>query len=244
MPFATKAIASSGLTRGPAWLLDEIDTVIAGRGISSESDYLAVDRAGRGDPLTQAERATVYGAAAEYHRLLEASGLTDFPRLRLRAAELAEAGGGPRFDAVIIDEAQDLTLAHIRLLKALDRHADHRAFMVVGDGQQAVYPGGFSLRAAGLDVRGRSFVLRTNWRNTQRIADAARLVLGPQGLRDLERDGEDTSPDGAPPRRLGVDPELHLVGGREQADEILKELLWEVCAGADSEEMLSRPVEN
>lgn len=74
----------------------------------------------------------MYRAAAEYHRLLEASGLTDFPRLRLRAAELAEAGGGPRFDAVIIGEAQDLTLAHIRLLKALDRHADHRAFMVVG----------------------------------------------------------------------------------------------------------------
>jgi len=50
------------------------------------------------------------------------------------------------------------------------------------------YPGGFSLRSAGLDVRGRSFVLRTNWRNTQRISDAARLVLGPQGIRDLERE--------------------------------------------------------
>ena len=81
---------------------------------------------------------------------------------------------GPRYDAIIVDEAQDLTETQVRLLMALDARADHRDLMFVGDGQQSIYPGGFTLRSVGLDVRGRSFLLRTNWRNTQAIAERRR----------------------------------------------------------------------
>ena len=37
---------------------------------------------------------------------------------------------------------------------------DRPALTLVGDGQQSIYPGGFSLRSLGVEVRGRSFVLR------------------------------------------------------------------------------------
>jgi superfamily I DNA/RNA helicase len=92
--------------------------------------------------------------------------------------------------------------------------------MLVGDGQQAIYPGGFSLRSAGLDVRGRSFLLRTNWRNTQRIAVAAEAAMGDLPFGDLE-DGEETrrADEETPlPRRLGDAPELHILLPAQEAD--------------------------
>jgi hypothetical protein len=68
------------------------------------------------------------------------------------------------------------------------RDPAHAGVMFVGDGQQSIYPGGFTLRAVGLDVRGRSFLLRTNWRNTQAIADAAEAAMGDLPFGDLEDD--------------------------------------------------------
>jgi hypothetical protein len=49
---------------------------------------------------------------------------------------------------------------------------------MVGDGQQSVYPGGFSLSHLGIDVRGRSSLLKVNYRNTRAILEAARGVVG------------------------------------------------------------------
>ena len=137
---------------------------------------------------------------------------------------------------MIVDEAQDLTATHVELLKALDTSPDHRGFLVVGDGQQSIYPGGFSLRSVELDVRGRSFVLRTNWRNTQRIAEAAVKVLGHQDVRDLEADAG-VARDDAPPRRLGDAPELHLVSSSSASDALLADLLTEALSDLRPEDI-------
>lgn len=111
---------------------------------------------------------------------------------------------------MIVDESQDLTETHLRLLLAVDSDPAHRAMLLVGDGQQAIYPGGFSLRSTGLDVRGRSHLLRTNWRNTQFIANAAEAVIGDIPIGDLEEGpARAGGPDAALPRRLGRPPVLH-----------------------------------
>ena len=236
LPLLEKAIKVTGLDRSPAWLLSEIDTVIAGRAGGSLEHYRGVARVGRGDALARPDRDAAYAAYADYKHRLGAAGATDFAHLRLKATELACQGHGPRFEAILVDEAQDLTEAHLRLLLALDTQTDHRGVMLVGDGQQAIYPGGFSLRSAGLDVRGRSFLLRTNWRNTQRIADVADLVIGEQPVADLEN-AVQVARDAAPPRRLGVEPELHLVREAAQADELLRDLLSEALTHLAPEEI-------
>ena len=102
---------------------------------------------------------------------------------------------------------------------ALDTRTDHARLMFVGDGQQSIYPGGFTLRAVGLDVRGRSFLLRTNWRNTQAIADAAEAVMGDLPFGDIGDESGARPPADAPvPRRRGELPELHVVGSDDQGD--------------------------
>lgn len=51
--------------------------------------------------------------------------------------------------------------------------------MLVGDGQQSIYPGGYTLAEIGVDIAGRGVVLDTNYRNTKQILQfASRLVAG------------------------------------------------------------------
>ena len=57
--------------------------------------------------------------------------------------------------------------------------------MLLGDGAQRIYAGGFKLRQAGVEVRGRTTVLRTNYRNTAEIIGAAMAVAGGSEVDDL-----------------------------------------------------------
>lgn len=100
-----------------------------------------------------------------------------------------------------MDEVQDLTLVGVRLLHALVGNAPN-GLLLVGDGQQSVYPGGFRLTDAGIDIRGdRGQVLRTNYRNSRQILDAALAVVADDAFEDI--DGEPT------PGRRDVDLTYH-----------------------------------
>ena len=141
--------------------------------------YFTLRRRGGGIPLSCAEREQVCAAYEEYRHQRVRSRRIVYATLRVRALASVDPGpGGPRFDGVIVDEAQDLSAVGMRLLLALDTSTDHRHFMIVGDGQQAIYPGGFALRGElGIDIVGRSRVLTANWRNTWSVWTAAKAVV-------------------------------------------------------------------
>ena len=157
---------------------------------------------------------------------------------------MARSGHGPRFDAIIVDEAQDLTEVQIRLLMELDTSPDHRGLMLVGDGRQAIYPGGFRLAHIGLRVAGRSFVLGTNWRNTQWIAEVAQAACGESAFVDLETgERKQSSAEQPLPLRLGEPPQLHVVKGFADGGEVLsrpiqeaRQRLGELATSASSAE--------
>jgi superfamily I DNA/RNA helicase len=92
----------------------------------------------------------------------------------------------PAYAAVIADEAQDLTLVGLRLVRALAGDGANR-LLLIGDCQQAVYPGGFRLADAGLTIRGSAAdVLRSNHRNAPAILDAALQVVAGEPVEDLD----------------------------------------------------------
>jgi hypothetical protein len=200
-------------------LLDEFDAFISGRGIETLDDYLALRRRGGGSGLGRADRERVFGAFTEYRAGLMKRGAYDWPHIRLKALELAESGAGPRYDGVIIDEAQDLSAVGMRLLLALDKSEDHRHLLIVGDGQQSIYPGGFGLREVGVDIVGRSRVLTANWRNTWSVWTAARAVMEGQEYDDLDEDvGLRPTGDEPEPLTVGDPAELHVL--RSPAEEL------------------------
>lgn len=216
-------------------LLEEFDAFLSGRGVTKLEEYLEIDRRGGGSPLARADRARVFAAYQDYLERLEKRGETDHHLVRLKALELAEAGYGPRFAGVVVDEAQDLTEVGIKLLIALDESENHRRMMIVGDGQQSIYPGGFSLRSIGLDVRGRSRVLTSNWRNTWSIWTAAKAIVGDEDFDDLD-DEVGLRPTGEEPAPLtvGEPTVLHVLKTPGEEMELLATIVGErVEAGVD-----------
>lgn len=184
---------------------EEIDAVIKGRGLRVFDQYDALVRVGRKKGLQSDDRQLVWDLYSAYEEQLRARDVHDFNDvigMALRSVEEDPSHRG--YVAVIADEVQDLNLLAVRLLLALAGDGPD-GLTLIGDGQQAVYPGGYTLAEAGVAVAGRSFVLRTNYRNTRAILDyAIRLVaddefgdLGAElerGQRDVEVIREGVTP--------------------------------------------------
>lgn len=169
----------------PGYWRDELHAVIKGRGLTDFADYARLARVGRRRALGVDLRREMWRLYCAYEAALRERGIRDFGDLVLEAEASLAARPVGDYDAVIVDEAQDLTCAMVRLLAALvgDRPD---GLHLVGDGQQSVYPGGYTLAEAGISVAGRGVVLATNYRNTAEIVDfATRLVDGDE-IDDIE----------------------------------------------------------
>jgi superfamily I DNA/RNA helicase len=76
-----------------------------------------------------------------------------------------------------VDETQDLRPQELKFLAAL---AGNRlnSLMLVGDGGQRIYQGQFSLKSLGINVQGRSHILKINYRTTEQIRQFADQLIG------------------------------------------------------------------
>ncbi|MFI0716344.1 UvrD-helicase domain-containing protein [Streptomyces inhibens] len=186
----------------PHYWQEEINYVIKGRGIASFEEYAALVRRRRRAGLRRPHRQAVWALYEAYESERIERAVHDFNDvLSLALAEAAGRSGHCAYTAVIVDEVQDLTLVGVRLLHALVGDSPN-GLLLVGDGQQAVYPGGFRLSDAGIDIRGdRGQVLRANYRNSKEIVDTALSVVAEDSFEDL---------DGLPtPGRRDVDLTYH-----------------------------------
>ena len=203
----------AGLTRD--YLREEVTAVLKGRGVDSLEKYLDLERTGRRMPFTPAMRAQVWALREEWDTRLREAGIVDFPDVARQARDLARGCREPIYRAAIIDESQDLSLVGLQLVQALVAGAQGNdeadALFIVGAGAQKIYPGGFTLAQAGLDIRGNSSVLRVNYRNTRAIILAAMACAGSETVNDLGDEFErgDANPEAW---RAGVRPRLVRAG--------------------------------
>ena len=177
----------AGLTRG--YLREEVTAVLKGRGIDTLDEYRHAERTGRRTGFTAAMREQAWALREAWDERLAERGVEDFPDVVRRARDLARERSEPRYQAAIVDESQDLTLVGLQFIQALvnGRGFDGQdGLFLVGDLAQKIYPGGFTLVQAGVDVRGRSAVLRVNYRNTRPIIDAAMACAGSEPVDDDE----------------------------------------------------------
>lgn len=174
----TKNRERSGVEADDAFLRSEWTNVIDRQGITSWDAYREADRRGRGRPLTVRDRERLWQVFGGVWEDLAAAHRTTWAGLCRQATEQLEQGRVPSpYDSVLVDEVQDLQPSAIQLLAALGGKG-RDGLLLVGDAGQRIYPGGFSLRSLGIDVRGRSRVLRINYRTTAQIQRAADRLLG------------------------------------------------------------------
>lgn len=106
-----------------------------------------------------------------------------------RLAALFAEGKHLLFDYTVVDEAQNISVAQLRFLSALDRERSNSLFFA-GDLGQRIFQQPFSWKTLGVDVRGRSRTLRINYRTSHQIRMQADRLLRPE-LSDVDGNLED-----------------------------------------------------
>lgn len=173
------------------FLFTEWEQVVDAWQLENWESYRDVARLGRKTRLPEAQRRVLWSifepvlAELSDRKLVTTAGM--FSRL---AAALSRSSNPP-FDFVVVDEAQDISVAHLRFLAAL---AGHRAdgLFFAGDLGQRIFQQPFSWLALGVDVRGRSKTLRVNYRTSHQIRSQADRLLGPE-VSDADGNKEERS---------------------------------------------------
>ncbi len=198
---------------------DEIAYVIKGRGLTHFDEYADLARVGRKHALPVEVRQAVWDLYEAYSTNLRRRGVCDFEDTVLLARDSLRELPLDRYDAVIVDEAQDLSCAMVSLLHALvgDRPD---GLTLIGDGQQTIYPGGYTLGEVGISLAGRGVVLDVNHRNTAEILDFAKQMVTDDQFMDIE--GIDGAGDAVSAvSRSGEQPGVHHFADRDAHDAAL-----------------------
>ena len=181
-------------------------------GCDSWDAYKKASRVGRGQRLSRKQRQEIWPVFEEYRNQLERRGLRE-PGGALRDATALLQQGQVRvaYRCIIVDEAQDMSTAAFRLLRAVIPQERENDLFIVGDGHQRIYRRRVVLGHAGINVRGRrGRRLRVNYRTTEEIRRYAVGLLEGVSVEDLDG-GEDTTRGttslvhGHPPTVISVD---------------------------------------
>jgi superfamily I DNA/RNA helicase/mRNA-degrading endonuclease RelE of RelBE toxin-antitoxin system len=183
--------AIDGHKFGPHFLLTEWEQVVDAWQLNSWEGYRDVVRLGRKTRLPEVQRTVLWSIFERLRAgLHERKLITQAELFTALAAALSEKKSVV-FDFAVVDEAQDIGIAHLRFLAALGGGRPNALFFA-GDLGQRIFQQPFSWRALGVDIRGRSRTLRVNYRTSHQIRAQADRLLGPL-VTDVDGNSEDRS---------------------------------------------------
>lgn len=167
------------------YLKEEVEKIIKGRAATRE-EYLDTgrfERLGRRHKLKRTDRELCWRLREAWDKGMRRADTTSFPDILIEARDRARTRSTGEYRAIIVDEAQDMTLVGMQLVRALvagrpENRVPRDGLLILDDAAQRIYAGGFRLSWAGLQVKGRSEILTTNYRNTRAIVEAAMAVRG------------------------------------------------------------------
>jgi superfamily I DNA/RNA helicase/mRNA-degrading endonuclease RelE of RelBE toxin-antitoxin system len=173
------------------FLMSEWADVVDAWQLETWDAYRDVVRLGRKTRLPEKQRTILWSIFEQVRSNLKEQGLMTYSSLFSRlAAKLAE-NKNPAFDFVVVDEAQDVSVAQLRFLSALGAGRPNSLFFA-GDLGQRIFQQPFSWKALGIDIRGRSRTLRINYRISHQIRMQADRLLAPE-LSDVDGNTENRS---------------------------------------------------
>jgi mRNA-degrading endonuclease RelE of RelBE toxin-antitoxin system len=173
------------------FLITEWEQVVDAWQLQDWPSYRDVARLGRKTRLPEQQRSVLWTIFAQVRAgLTERKLITQANLFTTLGAALAKSKKPP-FDFVVVDEAQDIGIPHLRFFAALAQDRPNALFFA-GDLGQRIFQQPFSWKALGVDIRGRSRTLRVNYRTSHQIRTQTDRLLSAQ-LTDVDDNREDRS---------------------------------------------------
>jgi superfamily I DNA/RNA helicase len=183
--------AVNGHKFGRHFLITEWEQVVDAWQLDNWEAYRDVARLGRKTRLPEAQRKVLWSIFERVRSGLRTRQLITESEMFSSLAVAISKGKNTVFDYVVIDEAQDIGVSHIRFLAALGGGRPNALFFA-GDLGQRIFQQPFSWKSLGVDIRGRSRTLRVNYRTSHQIRTQADRLLGPVAT-DIDGNREDRS---------------------------------------------------
>ena len=165
------------------YLLEEITQVIIARNTNTMEQYINANRAGRRVRLVNLDRQTIWRIHTQVLGQLEHIGQETWEQVRVRAeTNFSKRPDQMLYDSVVVDEAQDLDPSVLRILVRLCKSPNR--FFITADANQSIYGSGFTWKDVdeSLKFQGRTTTLKTNYRSTRQIGEAAQSYLATGAL--------------------------------------------------------------
>ena len=174
---ASKAV--SGHKFNLHFLLTEWEQVVDAWQLTSWEAYRDVARLGRKTRLPETQRVILWSMFERVRSGLKDRGMLTQAAVFTALASALSKSKNPPFEFAVVDEAQDLSISHLRFFASLGAGRPNALFFA-GDLGQRIFQQPFSWKALGVDIRGRSRTLRVNYRTSHQIRMQADRLLGPE----------------------------------------------------------------
>ena len=186
---AALTTAANGQPIDPTFLRDEWRLIVDARNVRDANTYRDLPRHGRKTRLTGDRRDALWTIFDRAQTILADRGLKTYAEALHDTAAVLTAEGRWPFDHIIVDEAQDLSLAELRFLRAACARKGNGIFFA-GDIGQRIFRPAFAWAAEGVEIRGRSRSLKVNYRTSRQIRRRSDLLL-PHRLLEIDGSEED-----------------------------------------------------
>ena len=168
--------------------------VVAAQEAFSADKYLRASRIGRGTRLDRKKRVQIWKVFEAFQNKMNAAQVRDvYSAMYECKTLLIQHPLLTSYRHIIVDEAQDFSPNAFRLLRSIAGEEHPNDLFIVGDAHQRIYKNRTVLSQCGISIRGRSKMLRVNYRTTEEIRTAAFAIL--KGIPFDDLDGAEDSGD-------------------------------------------------
>ena len=140
--------------------------------------YKTIERKGRGIALNQSERQIVWNIYEQYRIEQAMKNIYDFDDYAPICLEMIKKDSKfkSQFTHIIADETQDYSKAMMAFLREFTK--SKCGVTLFQDDDQDIYSRCMTMKNVGFNIVGKSYILKTNYRNSGYIALAAKSLIG------------------------------------------------------------------
>lgn len=179
-----KAAENKDQSFSPNLLLTEWEQIVDAWQLKTWESYRDIVRLGRKTKLPESRREVLWSIFEQVQADLKERGLVTHAGMFNALTTHFEENKSSPYDFIVVDESQDINVSQLRFLAVLAKDEPNSLFFT-GDLGQRIFQQPFSWKSLGVDIRGRSKILRINYRTSHQIRMQADKLLNSE-LADVD----------------------------------------------------------